>query len=169
MRESGMVLCYNRRMNILITDTGALPVRPSRTDIVLRDSENMEICRGCAECWTKTPGVCVIPDRLRHFGAMLSRCDNLIIVSRCVCGSVSPFVMRVLERARPFLLPQTDRSGCHLPRYAHRMKLSVYFYGEEEEEGQACARETAAALCRSLHARAGSVVFLRDAAEIGGF
>lgn len=162
------VLCYNRRMNIMITDTGTTPVRPNRTDIVLRDGENMEMCRGCAGCWTRTPGVCVIPDRLRHFGALLSHCDNLIIVSRCVSGSVSPFVMRVLERARPFLLPQTDRAGRHLPRYAHRMVLSVYFYGEEDAEGQACAREMTAALCRELHARTGSVIFLRDAAEIGG-
>lgn len=158
-------------MNIFITDTGTTPVRPLKNDIVLREEKNMRSCTGCLDCWLKTPGICIMHDRLQHFGAMLSRCDRLIIVSRCVYGSMSPFARRVLERGISSLQPAYGtKSGRLRVRHPHRMTVSAYFYGEDlSEEEKTCARTLIADNAAALGARTGSIMFLRDAAEIGGY
>ena len=161
-------------MKIFITDTGMVPMRPMKSDLIVRDDGSMGVCTGCHDCWCKTPGICVKKDRLQHFGGLLSACEELVIVSRCICGSVSPFVKCVMERATSYLTSEFVRkNGAYRRRGRYdnsKMKLTVYFYGEDvTEEEKDCARELMYANALTLGARPGQVIFLRDAAEIGGF
>lgn len=44
-------------------------------------------CRGCFNCWTRTPGECVIKDGFDTIGKRLSNADEVTIISKCVYGS----------------------------------------------------------------------------------
>lgn len=63
----------------------------------------------------------------------MGKCTELILVSRCCYGSVSPFVKKVQDRAISYI--QADfviRKGemHHKRRYKNVIALSAYLYGE---------------------------------------
>lgn len=100
---------------------------------VISDNGSIRNCTGCFGCWVKTPGRCVIKDGYDNTGRMLSRADNVIIISRCCYGGYSPFVKNVLDRSISYLLPffKTKKNETHhKSRYQHTFSLSVYFYGD---------------------------------------
>lgn len=102
--------------------------------MVISDHGTIRNCIGCFGCWVKTPGVCVLRDGYERMGELLAKSDELMIISRCIYGSYSPFVRNVLDRCLPYLLPYfADVNGetHHRNRYQHTVALSVHFYGED--------------------------------------
>ena len=98
-------------------------------------------CLGCFGCWVKTPGQCVIHDGYENTGIDMSKCTELIFISKCCYGSVSPFVKTVQDRAISYIHPDfVIRKGemHHKRRYQNTISLSAHFYGEnitdEEKE-----------------------------------
>lgn len=54
-------------------------------------------------------------------------------------------------------------------RYRHNLKVTVYFYGNaEDEEMKKCAERSAKELAKYLGAKMGSINFLRNALAAGG-
>jgi multimeric flavodoxin WrbA len=93
-------------------------------------------CVGCFGCWIKTPGRCVIEDRIADYPAKLAHCEELIIVSRLVYGGFSPDIKAVMDRTIPYLLPfftVVDGRMRHFSRYENNFVLSCYFYREATE------------------------------------
>ncbi len=91
-------------------------------------------CRGCFQCWTKTPGKCVINDKLEGIGSMAMQAEEFIIISECVYGGYSENIKKVLDRCIPGVMPfftQKDGQMNHTQRFDHRIKLKVYFYGDD--------------------------------------
>ena len=114
--------------------------------IVISDNGKIRNCIGCFGCWIKTPGVCVLKDSYSNMGELLSKCDEFIIISRCVYGSYSPFIRNVWDRSISYLLPYfITRNGetHHRPRYKNTFLLSVHFYADNITQEE---RETAKAL-----------------------
>lgn len=114
--------------------------------IIISDNGTIRNCIGCFGCWIKTPGVCVLKDNYNNMGELLSKCDELIIISQCVYGSYSPFIRNIWDRSIPYLLPYfITRNGetHHLNRYKNNFSLSVHFYGDDITREE---RETATAL-----------------------
>ena len=137
-------------MNILIHDlkpSEAARLFPQWTEeqgwLVFSDDGAIRRCTGCFGCWVRTPGACVIRDRYGDLGQHLSRCEHLVLVSRCVYGGLSPFVKQVMDRSISYLHPDFSlRKGemHHKRRYENRIRLHVLFYGEgvtPEERGTA--------------------------------
>ena len=98
-------------------------------------------CIGCFGCWHKTPGECVIHDGFERTGAKLGHCDQLIFVSECVYGSLSPFCKMVLDRSISYVHPNfVTRRGemHHKRRYDNVITVTAHFYGaditDEEKE-----------------------------------
>lgn len=101
--------------------------------IIISDNGSIHNCIGCFKCWTKTPGVCVLKDGYNNMGELLSKCNELVIISECVYGSYSPFVRNVLDRCLSYMLPYFEtrnKETHHKMRYANKIALSVHFYGE---------------------------------------
>lgn len=125
-------------MNILLHDLdgetlSALNFAPNSNTIVISDNGRIKNCIGCFGCWIKTPGICVLKDGYETMGELLSKCEELTIVSQCVYGSYSPFVRNIFDRSLPYLLPYfVKRNGetHHKSRYHNKLQLHVYFYGE---------------------------------------
>ena len=100
---------------------------------IISDDRNIKNCIGCFCCWVKKPGECILEDSYQNMGEVLSKTDELIIISECCYGSYSSFIKNVLDRSISYLLPFfkiIDNETHHLVRYKNKFKLKVYFYGE---------------------------------------
>ena len=157
---------------MIITDTGMYPGKISIEDRVFRPSNQVHPCKGCFGCWTVTPGVCRQKDDLQYLGKMLSKCDELIIISRCFHGSCSEFVKMIIERMLPYVQPGFEEENGrmrHKARYTNAVQLKVYFYEEnilpeEKQLAEKIMQETA----MNFHMQAPQIHWYEDAWQIGG-
>lgn len=93
-------------------------------------------CIGCFQCWTRTPGQCVLHDGLEDVGTHLGNADSLVLISRCCYGSVSPEVKRALDRSISYVHPGFEvRAGelHHRRRYANKLAIRAHIYGAATE------------------------------------
>ncbi len=131
--------------------------------VVISDNGGIRKCIGCFGCWIKTPGKCVLKDGYENMGELLAGCDRLVVVSRCVYGSYSPFVVNVLNRSISYLLPYfSTKNGetHHRNRYDNKFSLSVHFYGEDiTETEKETARKLVAANSVNLYSIDNKVYF----------
>ncbi|MDR1349920.1 MAG: hypothetical protein LBJ59_03890 [Zoogloeaceae bacterium] len=139
-------------MNLLIHD---LPVLYERiipksarrdTAIIATDSGSHAIhaCKGCFDCWVKTPAHCDIRDDYADMGRLLAACARLIVISRCCYGGYSPFVSRVLGRSLAYVLPYfvTRNGEFHHPgRYDNSPDFKAHLYGQTTAREQETARK----------------------------
>jgi multimeric flavodoxin WrbA len=115
---------------------------------VISDNGTIKPCICCYNCWIKTPGQCVIHDGYENMGLLISKCDHLIIISRCFYGSYSPFVHNVLDRSIPYSLPYFETKNGethHKNRYDNTISLTIYFYGKNSEKEKETAKKLAQA------------------------
>ena len=131
-------------MKLIITDLETLPCRVDGEYKLIGPGRPFRHCVGCFGCWIKTPGVCVIHDGCELTGRDLSKCSELILVSRCVYGCTSPFVKNVLDRAISYIHPYFAVRGGemhHRRRYENRLTVSAYFYGPDITEAERATGE----------------------------
>lgn len=112
---------------------------PNQLDdtMVISDDGTIHHCIGCFGCWIKTPAACVIRDKYGDMGEYLSKCQEVILISKCCYGGFSPFVKNVLDRSISYIHPYfVIRNGemHHRRRYKNRMDMRVWFYGENITE-----------------------------------
>jgi len=126
-------------MRIIISDIPDLPIREGDELKKPDQAKKLHHCIGCFNCWIKTPGACVIKDDYADMGALLGRCDELVFVSKCTYGGLSPFVQNVMDRALPNLHPDftiRNKELHHKLRYDNTIQLSVYFYSADITEAE---------------------------------
>jgi len=126
-------------------------------------------CTGCFNCWLKTPGECVIPDRGQALCRLLAHADKFTIVSRCYYGGFSPDVKALVDRHIGYMLPWFHRKQGemhHVPRYRQRIELTWRLYGDMTPDERATALAYAAANARNLHAACHAVYFYATAEEL---
>lgn len=162
-------------MKLIITDLEYFNTKdftiPIKGDYkVIKPQGNIHHCIGCFGCWVKTPGKCVIHDGYEGTGADLGRCTDLILISQCFYGSVSPFVKTVQDRAISYIHPDfVIRKGemHHKRRYKNVISISAYFYGENIT---AAEKETAqniiAANADNYDGMVKNVLFYKTAKEL---
>lgn len=139
---------------------------------IISNNDTINHCVGCFGCWIKTPGVCLLQDDYRHMGEWLSKCNEVIIISRCSYGSYSPFVKNVLDRSISYVHPYfVIRRGemHHKRRYHNRMQLTVWFYGEEISQSErTTAKKLVEANALNFHCQSHQVTFIDNIAEMEG-
>ena len=92
-------------MKLIITDIENFNIPVEGEYKIIKPNGDIHHCIGCFGCWVKTPGKCVIHDGYHETGVDMSKCTELIIISRCYYGSVSPFVKMVEDRAISYFHP----------------------------------------------------------------
>ena len=139
------------------------------TKVIYQKSE-IKPCRGCFGCWVRTPGKCGQTDGYEMMGELFAQTEELVIVSRCVYGSFSPFVKMVLDRSLSYLLPDfqiIDGEMHHLRRYENQFRLRVLFYGEDITEWEKeTAKNLVYANAKNLNAQVEEIEF--DPQDLGG-
>ena len=145
-------------MKLIITDIEDFHLKVEGEYKLIGPKGGIHPCTGCFGCWVKTPGKCVICDGYENMGRDMGRCSELILVSRCCYGSVSPFVKNVLDRAISYVHPDfVIQKGemHHRRRYQNVISLSAYFYGEKITEKE---RKTAEKMTQANADNYGGVV-----------
>ncbi len=136
-------------MKLIITDIENFHVPVEGEYKVIKPQGKIHPCIGCFGCWVKTPGRCVLHDGYERTGSDMRKCTELILISRCYYGSVSPFVKMVQDRALSYLHADfVIRKGemHHKRRYKNVITLSAYLYGSSITDIE---KETARDLLRA--------------------
>lgn len=116
---------------------------------IISDDGTIHHCIGCFGCWIKTPGACIIRDNYDDMGKYLSKCNKVIIISKCCYGGFSPFVKNVLDRRISYVHPYfVIKNGemHHRRRYDNHIDMEIWFYGENITEKE---KETAKKLIKA--------------------
>ena len=137
---------------------------------IISDDGSKNNCIGCFGCWIKTPASCVIRDKYGDMGEHISKCQELIIISKCFYGGFSPFVKKVMDRSISYIHPYFQiRNGemHHKRRYDNNLDLNVWFYGENiTEQEKQTAEKLVKANSINLDCNVKKVTFLQDVSEI---
>ncbi len=159
-------------MKLIITDIENFNIPIEGEYKLIKPKEHIRHCIGCFGCWVKTPGKCVLHDGYEEIGRDMSKCTELIFVSRCYYGSVSPFVKMVQDRAISYIHPDfVIRKGemHHKRRYKNRITMSSHLYGagitDTEKE---TARELLTANADNYDALVKDVYFYESVEELEG-
>ncbi len=159
-------------MKLIITDIKNPKLNISGEYKIISPESEIKPCIGCFGCWTKTPGRCVIPDGYDTTGILMSKCDEVIIVSECRYGSVSSFVKAVQDRAISYIHPCfVIKKGemHHKRRYDNIITLSAHFYGDNiTEEEKENAKELMQSNVDNYNGELGEVRFYSNIEELEG-
>lgn len=159
-------------MKLIITDIEDFHVHVQGEYKVIKPKGNIHNCIGCFGCWVKTPGRCVIHDGYEGTGSDMGKCAELILVSRCCYGSVSPFVKTVQDRAISYIHADfVIRKGemHHKQRYQNRITLSAHLYGENiTDMEKETTRELLNANAVNYDGLVKSISFYKDVEELEG-
>ena len=159
-------------MKLIITDMENFNIPIKGEHKVIKPEGSIRHCIGCFGCWVKTPGKCVIHDGYENTGAAMGKCTELILVSRCCYGSVSPFVKMVQDRAISYIHPDfVIRKGemHHKRRYKNVILLSAYLYGENiTDDEKATARDIMEANADNYDGSVKTVHFYGSVKELEG-
>ncbi len=145
-----------RKNRVIFTDLPLGTTEPADISETVVFSPETEIlpCRGCMDCWFKTPAVCSLPDAASHLSEALAACDELLVVSACAYGCLSPFVKNLFDRSVSYVLPFFKKKGestAHYPRYEKELPIRFLIYGNvspgEKETLGLFAEACAEALC----------------------
>ena len=106
------------------------------------ERDEFQFCRGCFDCWTKTPGECAIQDKIADINRTCMTSDVVVYLCPIVFGQFSANIKSVIDRWLPNMLPffitRKDGSTMHPPRYSSYPKQIMLGYAERlsEEEAQ---------------------------------
>lgn len=140
--------------------------------MVILNNGTIHHCIGCFGCWVKTPAACVIRDKYGDMGEYLSKCNEVIFISKCCYGGFSPFVKNVLDRSISYLHPDfiiKNGEMHHRRRYENHIDIQVWFYGENiTEKEKQTAQKLVTANSINFDCNVGRVSFVHSIEEMEG-
>ncbi len=160
-------------MKLIITDVEVPNISVNGDYKIITPNSNISNCVGCFGCWVKTPGICVLKDGYDNMGISMGNCDEMIIISECCYGSVSPFVKTVQDRAISYFHADFEIRNDMMRdkvRYDNTITLSAYFYGKDiSTKEKETAIEIIKANAENYKGHIGNICFMntiRDIEEI---
>ena len=108
------------------------------TRFILHEKE-ISHCRGCFDCWIRTPGECVIDDFGRELNCLFVKTDLIIFIGPVFQGCHSTLIKKVFDRSMPFLQPFFRKVGGevhHKMRYAKPLDMVFIGILEQRDERQ---------------------------------
>ncbi len=107
-------------------------------ELVLRDM-NYSPCRGCFNCWVKTPGLCVFKDDGDTLCREFLAADIVVLASPVIMGYPAALVKNALDRIIPLIHPYLEDVGGevhHMKRYKKYPQLALLLEksGDTDEE-----------------------------------
>ena len=137
-------------------------------DILVGEVKNN--CIGCFSCWVKHPLNCIFNDKIKNNSKNVLDSDELIIISKCVNGSYSSKVKRILERSISYVLPfftVRNNSIHHSVRTDKKLKFKVYYYGDDITEfDRYVADKFVNANANNLNTEKPKIYFYKDYGDI---
>ena len=128
-------------------------------------------CMGCFGCWVRSPGQCVLRDRATPLPMLLADARELVLVSRCVYGGLSPEVKGAMDRSIGYVLPffrLLDGEMHHTMRYGNGLRLHLHLYGDIAPEERPIAEALVQAMGRNFGCRESRVSFYETPQALAG-
>ncbi|HOQ09254.1 MAG TPA: flavodoxin family protein [Syntrophomonadaceae bacterium] len=107
-------------------------------ELVLRDMKYSP-CRGCFNCWVKTPGTCVYKDDGDIICKEFITSDMVILSSPVIMGYPSALAKNALDRIIPLLHPYLEDVGGevhHMKRYNKYPELGLLLEKLEDTDSE---------------------------------
>ncbi len=120
----------------LIKAVEKLSAEHSVSLFTVRDMD-INYCRGCFGCWTKTPGLCFFRDGMDEILGEFPYTDFLIFVSPLKTGFITSETKKIMGRMLPTVLPYIKLfdGECHHPkRYDNDPVLGLLIYDDNPDE-----------------------------------
>ena len=129
-----------------------------KVDLFTIEEMDINYCRGCFNCWIKTPGLCMFSDDMGKILKSAVEADLLLVVSPLDAGFITSEAKKALDRLIPLVLPyfRIYSGECHhIPRYEKRSNLGVIVLdeGSAEREALDIVYGTFYRLAKNLHAK----------------
>ena len=97
--------------------------------------DELAFCRGCFDCWVKTPGECAMKDGIAEINRTCMQSDVVVYLCPIIFGQFSANIKSAIDRWLPNMLPffmtRKDGSTMHPPRYKDYPKQIFIGYGED--------------------------------------
>ncbi|MDD4311217.1 MAG: NAD(P)H-dependent oxidoreductase [Eubacteriales bacterium] len=106
------------------------------------ERDSLAFCRGCFDCWVKTPGECIMKDGIVEINRACMTSDVVVYLCPVIFGQFSANMKYAIDRWLPNMLPffitRDDGSTMHSPRYRDYAAQVFIGYGEtlSPEESQ---------------------------------
>lgn len=127
-------------MNIIIHDLDKI----IDDNFVIIDSDDINYCKGCFTCWTKTPMECAFNDKCKKTSKYFLNAEKIVIISKCIYGSFSSKVKKILEKNIGYVMPYftiREKEIHHKMRNNNKPDVIVIFYGEIDNNEKYISRE----------------------------
>lgn len=102
--------------------------------------DELAFCRGCFDCWVKTPGECAMRDGIVEINRACMTSDVVVYLCPVVFGQFSANMKFAIDRWLPNMLPffmtRKDGSTMHPPRYPDYPAQIFLGYGETLSESE---------------------------------
>jgi len=93
-------------LNLCEQTRTAVQAAGSEAQVVELDGDEIKPCRGCFQCWLKTPGLCVMTDDCANTVSMQEiQSDAMIVLTKITYGGYSYDLKSFLDRSIPNLSP----------------------------------------------------------------
>ncbi|AIO19085.1 hypothetical protein KQ51_01208 [Candidatus Izimaplasma bacterium HR1] len=96
---------------------------------------NLKYCKGCFDCWTKTPGLCIQKDDMPLILQTIMNSDLTVYISDVKVGFVSSELKKVLDKTIPLIHPYFDiihGEVHHAARYDSYPEIALVLTGDKE-------------------------------------
>ena len=105
------------------------------------DRDSLAFCRGCFDCWVKTPGECIMRDGIVEINRACMTSDVVVYLCPIVFGQFSANMKYAIDRWLPNMLPffitRKDGSTMHSPRYEDYAAQVFIGYGKHVSADEA--------------------------------
>ena len=101
------------------------------------NSMNYSPCRGCFNCWVKTPGSCVFKDDGEIICREFITSDMVIAAAPLVLGYPAATVKNAIDRAIPLVHPYLEEVGGeahHMKRYSRYPSMALLLEKETDTD-----------------------------------
>jgi len=139
------------------------------SELILRDMKYSP-CRGCFNCWVKTPGLCTFKDDGHIICREVLHSDFMLFASPVVMGYPSAMLKNALDRTLPLIHPyleDVDGEVHHMKRYEKLPLMGLFLEksGDTDDEDISIITAIFERAAINMHSRLGFVRLTTTSAE----
>jgi multimeric flavodoxin WrbA len=105
-----------RGVHVSILDTFEVGLRKAGSDVTRINvyRQNIQPCRGCFTCWTKTPGECIQEDDMKSLLPLVAQSDVLALATPVYVDGMTGPMKTFLDRLIPLLKGRVELRDDHI-------------------------------------------------------